>query len=462
MGSTLELPLPTLLGITQAPVFSASGTLSTTPGYQAETRHFLHLGHGVVINSISEQVQDSDLAKARSLVVDELLHDFPFVQDADLAHAVTIFLLPFVRLLIDGPTPLHLVESPTPGTGKGLLVDVLTTPMLGHGPPIMTEGRDEDEWRKRITAKLLEGPQYVFFDNVRSRLDSSALSAALTSPIWEDRILGLSKTAVQPVTCVWIATANNPGLSLEVARRTVSVRLDRGVEKPWKEQDFKHPKLRDWARQHRGELIWSALTLVQGWIAEGRPSGDAILGTYESYAEVVGGILQVAGIPGFLGNTDRVYAEADRETSEWVEFCAAWWGEFSETSLGADQLFGLATRQQLLLEVYGGRNDRSGRTRFGLALSKMRDRVVGEFRIRSADPDSHTKTARYRLEVRELRDVAGRLGPHDSSSAIGPSNDDEAEPSSIDLLTENSGGQKVPQPPATSRNKPGDIWEEEL
>ena len=30
------------------------------------------------------------------------------------------------RALIDGPTPLHLVEKPTPGTGATLLVDVLT------------------------------------------------------------------------------------------------------------------------------------------------------------------------------------------------------------------------------------------------------------------------------------------------------------------------------------------------
>ena len=33
-------------------------------------------------------------------------------------------LLPFVRELIDGPTPLHLIEKPTPGTGGTLLATV--------------------------------------------------------------------------------------------------------------------------------------------------------------------------------------------------------------------------------------------------------------------------------------------------------------------------------------------------
>ena len=175
----------------------------------------------------------------------------------------------------------------------------------------MTEGRDEDEWRKRITAKLLQGPQFILIDNIRSRLDSAALSAALTSEIWEDRVLGHSRTAAIPMACVWLATANNPGLSLEVARRTVAIRLDSGVEKPWQRQGFRHPKLRYWARQHRGQLIWAALTLVQAWIAAGKPAGQQSLGSYESWAEVVGGIQEVAGIPGFLGNLDKVYGEAD-------------------------------------------------------------------------------------------------------------------------------------------------------
>jgi len=107
----------------------------------------------------------------------------------------------------------------------------------------MTEGRDEDEWRKRITARLLQGTPLILIDNVRSRLDSAALSAALTSEIWEDRVLGFSKTAAVPVKCTWVATANNPSLSLEVARRTVSIRLDSEVERPWERTNFKHPHL---------------------------------------------------------------------------------------------------------------------------------------------------------------------------------------------------------------------------
>jgi putative DNA primase/helicase len=41
----------------------------------------------------------------------------------------------------------------------------------------MTEGRDEDEWRKRLTSRLATGPAVILNDNLRRRLEDAALSA---------------------------------------------------------------------------------------------------------------------------------------------------------------------------------------------------------------------------------------------------------------------------------------------
>ena len=182
-----ELSLPLLRGIIQSPIFDSDGLQVTGSGFQPETGYFLNLAQGVGLPPVSLQPDRAEVQRAKYLIIEELLGEFYFVDDSDLAHAVVILLLPFMRLLIQGPTPLHLVESPTPGTGKGLLVEVLAIPATGKGPSVMTEGSDEDEWRKRITARLLQAPQYILIDNVRSRLDSAALSSALTSETWEDR-----------------------------------------------------------------------------------------------------------------------------------------------------------------------------------------------------------------------------------------------------------------------------------
>jgi len=49
---------------------------------------------------------------ALALILDELLVDFPFVSKADMAHALALMLLGFVRDLIDGPTPLSWIGAP--------------------------------------------------------------------------------------------------------------------------------------------------------------------------------------------------------------------------------------------------------------------------------------------------------------------------------------------------------------
>ncbi len=393
-------PVPRLRGVSGAPVFAPNGDLTLRPGYDPGTSFYLDPLTWVQVPDVPDEPDQDDIAAALRLIMDDLLGDFPFASDADRAHAVSLLLLPFVRTLID-LVPLHLIESATPGSGKGLLADVLTIPATGGNLPVMTEARDEDETRKRITSKLLQGPQFILIDNVRRGLDSGALSAALTASLWEDRLLGASRTVTLPNGAIWIATANNPSLSVEVARRTIAIRLDPSMEKPWEREDFKHPDLRAWALDHRGDLIWAALTLIRAWFAAGQPAGRRSLGSFEKWARVMGGILEVVGVGGFLGNVDRVYEAAEAEIEPWREFCTAWWEEFGDTEIPARDLFGIVTRRELLLELWQGRDDLAARTRFGQALGRMKGRVIDPYRIHRAGEDAHAGVATWKLERRE-------------------------------------------------------------
>ena len=71
---------------------------------------------------------------------------------------------------------------------------------------------------------------------------------------------------------------------------------------PFTRTGFKHPKLLQWIRANRGQLVWSLLILVQHWIAEGQPRGTEVMGSFEEWIGVVGGILGAAGIDGLLAN----------------------------------------------------------------------------------------------------------------------------------------------------------------
>jgi hypothetical protein len=372
--ATPDPGLPVLMGIVATPVFGRNGKLLTSPGYHPDARLLYQPAPGFTVPEIPERPTAQQIEDARKLICEDLLGDFPFVGAPEMAHCVALLLLGFVRSMIDGPTPLHLIEKPTPGTGATLMVDSISTIVTGSGVSVMTEGRDDEEWRKRVTAKLRQVPSILLIDNLRSKLDSSAVAAALTAPFWEDRILGASEMARLPIRCVWIATGNNPEFSNEMARRLVRIRLDAHLERPWQRAEFRHPDLNTWVRANRARLVAACLTLCQAWIAAGRPRGAKTIGSYENWAGVIGGILETAGIPGFLGNLEEMMAAADTEGGAWAVFVAGWWARYGTAEVKAADLYEIAIASEPPIPL-GGANEHARRIRFGKSLGKMRDRV---------------------------------------------------------------------------------------
>jgi hypothetical protein len=272
----------------------------------------------------------------------------------------------------------------------------------------MTEARDEDEWRKRITAKLRDGPSIILIDNVSRRLDSAALSAAITSTVWTDRILGHSENVRIPIRCAWVATGNNPVVSSEIARRVVRIRLDAKLDRPWQRDSmkFRHPDLKGWVTKNRSELAWSVLILVQAWLAAGRPiaKNSPSLGSFEHWAQVIGGILEVSEIAGFLNNLNDFYDASDAEGKIWRVFVGAWWKRFEKDAVGVSQLFEVATGLDEPFDL-GDKSERSQKIRLGKLLAKARDRQFAivvdnkpmNLRIVSAEDQNHA--AQWQLKV---------------------------------------------------------------
>jgi putative DNA primase/helicase len=400
--ATPDPALPVLAGIVTAPVFGKDGTLITAPGYHPAARLLYEPAPGFQLAAIPERPTSTDIAAARSLLLDDLLGDFPFVGEAELAHALALLLLPFVRPMITGPTPLHMIEKPAPGTGATLMVDAISIIATGTSASVMVEGRDEDEWRKRLTAKLREIPSILLIDNLRRQLDASSVAAALTAPYWEDRMIGKSEMVRFPIRCVWITTGNNPQFSNELARRMVRIRLDPHEDQPWLREGFRHPNLLAWVWQNRAGLVAACLTLGRAWIAAGRPRHQKTIGSFEGWAEVMGGILEVAGVPGFLGNLKEMYERADAEGGVWRSFVALWWQRFGTAEVGSSDLYELATASEPPLPL-GDAGERSQRTRMGKALGRMRDRVfaVSDLRLRITGVGVEHQARRWRLVLED-------------------------------------------------------------
>ncbi|MBU2501968.1 hypothetical protein KJ682_11625, partial [bacterium] len=225
------------------------------------------------------------------------------------------------------------------------------------------------------------GSPIIAVDNLQGGLWSAQVAAAVTAEFWEDRLLGKTQMVRFPNRALWLVSANNPKLSMEIARRCVRIRIDPGQEQPWKRTGFKHDPIREWVRQNRWELVRAILTLIQHWIASGAPHAEKTLGSFEAWARVMGGMVRHLGLEGFLEDSDEFYEAADPESGEMAAFITAWWDRHAETPVTPATLLALAEAEKMIPFATSGATDAARLARFGRALSQIRDRRFGDLKV---------------------------------------------------------------------------------
>jgi hypothetical protein len=422
-----EWPFPPIAGVTEIPLLREDGAIVDRPGYDNRTRLLYSPPPGLILPPILAKPTAEEIRFACDRFRN-ILTDFPFINQAARANMLGLILTPLLRPLIAGQVPLALIDKPKRGSGATLLAQVVMTLACGRVEGLTTAPTSADEWRKKITSLLRPAPRVICFDNVEHKLSSADLAAALTSPVWTDRLLGLSEVVSIPQHATWTATGNNLRVGGDLARRCYWIRLDAGVAEPWRRTDFLHDDLLRYVRRHRGPLIASALTLGRAWLQAGRPAGQVpIIGGFENWAETVGGVLAFAEVEGFLTNLDDLYAEIDDDEAVWDRLLAALHTVYGEdpwtvarfTRDLCEEQFSSAQHARLLrclpddlAEVVQQPWEWSRAKfvrRLGKLLARHADAVFGRFRLERAGT-SHSAVRWRVVEVRGSSGSQGRVG----------------------------------------------------
>jgi len=379
MCSTPPVTLPVVSQVVYAPTFDKSATMLDVPGYHPSARRWYERTEPLNLTHMS-------VSEAKDVLYDWLA-DFPFDDgldngngDTSRAHALGLFLLPFVRDMVRN-TPAHLIEAPTPGTGKSILAQILVSASMGRTPAIHSFPEKEEEVLKTLSAALLSGRPALIFDNVRGKLKSAAFEGALTTGQFAARILGVTGEMDVPVRTVWVLTSNNAEMNADLQRRMARIRIARLDGEPFDRSKARHPDIIQWTLDNHEMLISAGLCLIQHWIDEGMPPGVETLGSYEEWARVIGGILASAGIPGFLKNRKQFMLDANPIELEWAEFVKEWFSVHGREEVKAGDLLRIADRIEVLGEISNGKDERGRSMSFGHKLAQRKDNVIAGYRI---------------------------------------------------------------------------------
>jgi hypothetical protein len=398
------------LGLVGSPTLRPDGSILLDQGYDRETCLFHYQSRNLNIAEIPDNPSANQVTEALDLL-NEAIIDFPFADEASLANALALLITPIVRHAINGNIPLALIDAPQSGTGKTLFSNLVSIIATGDICSFITAPKDKEEWHKKITSMLMEVSPIIIIDNVDDCLNSDALASALTNRNWGDRLLGKNEMINVIQNAIWIANGNNIQLGGDIPRRAIWIRLDPQDSRPWKRDEFRHPDLLEWATNNRGRLIRAILILARAWVTAGKPKfKDVILGSFTQWAETVGGILQYAGVSGFLGNVNKMHETLDEENKQWEAFLLILYRHFRASGVTTAEIGAwikvspetLAALPDILAYYMNDINKQSigFNQKLGILLKRRNGTRFGDSQVRviATDSDTHRKVTIWKFE----------------------------------------------------------------
>lgn len=314
--------------VSETPQILADGRILTQPGLDVSTGIYMAPESRLQGIVIPERPTPEVVREAKE-ILDDIIVDMPFMDDASRANFIAFWLTPLVRHQIDGCVPVLAIDAPQQGSGKGLLTGIISITATGRDASSMVNnGKDDEERRKVLTSCLRKGQSIIILDNLTNTVTGASLASFVTSRVWQDRILGHSRVEEYSNTSMVILNGNNLRVAGDMVRRCVWSRLDPQDSMPHERTGFRHSSLLPYVKERRPEIVRALLTLARHWIADDSPHYDVrILGSFESWCTTLGSILTHAGISGFLDNMNQVY-EQDDDSSEFETFLRVCWDHF--------------------------------------------------------------------------------------------------------------------------------------
>jgi hypothetical protein len=246
-----------------------------------------------------------------------LFSTFPFVVDADHSVALSFLLTTMARRALDF-APMHAFDSPTAGTGKSMITDIVSIIAMGDRAGVIPHTENVQEFDKLLSSILMSVP----LDNCEGPLKGVLLSQTLTQAVVLCRILGKSEHVPVRTNATVTANGNNLVIEGDITRRAICGRMDAGVERP-ELLKFEYSPLDD-AMNNRPELVICALTILRAYHLAGRPSRET-LGSFQQWSNLVRGSLLWLGEPDPAATMEELRRNDPRQLGlktvmvEWVD-----------------------------------------------------------------------------------------------------------------------------------------------
>jgi len=393
-----EWLFPVVAGVITTPTLRPDGTILAQAGYDPQTR--LLLVDPPRMPHIPDRPSKDDALKAL-VCLNELLVDFPFVDQASRSVALSALITPVSRGALP-VAPLHVTTAPVAGSGKSYIIDLASCISTGEPAPVIAAAPKEDETEKRLVAALIGGQSIISIDNVNGQLGGDLLCQMIERPVVQPRILGSSKLVKLESRATCFATGNNIHLVGDMTRRSIVCSLDPGVERPELRRFRSNP--RSIVLADRAKYIAAALTIVRAYAAAGYPDQCPPLASFEDWSKIVRSALVWLGCDDpcqtmeSARQDDPVTASLRSVLAHWHSAIGDSWKSAAEVKQTAEsRMFDSLAHPEFneaLKEVAEDRRGDISARRLGKFLARYKGRVIAGLKLTDRD-DTHAGSKKW-------------------------------------------------------------------
>jgi hypothetical protein len=356
------------------PVMRPNRTVELLPaGYDAESQTLTLLA--------VEYHEDLSLPEAVA-IINDLYCEFVFTDgERNRAVAVAGMVTMYARHMLPADTdrPCFITLANAEGAGKDLLNAMMIMPTLGK-LPAGVKADDDDEMRKKLTTAVLEADPLIYLGNVKGHLNCPPLEQFITTGDWCDRRLGSNQNVNAKNQATVFIIGNGLSVSPDIRRRGLFIELFLEAETA-EDRVIRRPLDRAKIGAMRPVILAALWAFVRNWRDTGRPKPTKVKGGFESWSEIIGGIVEAAGFGCPLA-TAAVAAVADPETDDMRRLVAA----MAESKMPHTfrDLVDLARKTGCFARVVGteaGNLDNKALATLGKLLTGWDKRMCGDWRF---------------------------------------------------------------------------------
>ena len=399
--------LKPLDAVITGPTIRLDGSVLDVPGYDAETRLLYDpMGESVPDVPVNPTIEQGRAALALLMTP---FATFPFVDAGARGALLAAILTAAVRAVL--PTaPAFAFDAPIQGSGKTLLASSVGAMIEGRTPDIWphTQGRDDEETRKRLFTALRTGSSALVWDNVVGTFDSASMAAFITADAMVDRVLGKSEAIRIPNRALLILTGNNLSLAGDLPRRVLICRIDPETDQPFARKFDMDPLA--YVLENRSAMMAAACTLIRARFAHMQTPAPGRLASFEDWDNLVRQTVvwcDTALRPFDFGDPmDLVRAAqaADPEADALFALLDALQDRFGTAEFSAKEVMAAIQGDMMrgpietaLIDIAGDRVTNSAKS-IGRVLTFRKGRIVNGMRM-TARQDTNSGAQMYRIRT---------------------------------------------------------------